>query len=177
MEEIATVYARSLFEAAQDADKLDTVRDQLGEIADAIDSDRDLQVFFFSPSLSSEDKKEGLDKAVQGADDLVQNFLELLVENQRMTSIFKIRRELDALWDEENQLLPVQITSAVELDKQTVKQIGDQIAEQTGRKVELSADVDPDVLGGLVVRVGNTVLDASVRRRLESLRREVAKAA
>jgi len=177
MEEIATVYARSLFEAAQDADKLDTVRDELGEIADAIDEDRDLQVFFFSPSLSSEEKKEGLAKAVTGADDLVQNFLELLVENQRMTSIFKIRRELDALWDKENELLPVQITSAVELDDKTVKQIGDQIADQTGRKVELSAEVDPDVLGGLVVRVGNTVLDASVRRRLESLRREVARAA
>ena len=85
-----------------------------------------------------------------------------------MTSIFAIRRELDALWDKENERLPVTITSAVELDDKTVKQIGDEIADQTGRKVELSADVDPDVLGGLVVRVGNTVLDASVRRRLET---------
>jgi ATP synthase F1 delta subunit len=177
VEEIATVYARSLFEAAHEADKLDTVRDQLGELADAIDGDRELQVFFFSPSLSSEDKKEGLEKAVTGADDLVENFLQLLIENHRMTSIFKIRREYDALWDKENDRLPVTVTSAVELDEKTVKQIGDEIAEQTGRKVELSADVDPDVLGGLVVRVGNTVLDASVRRRLENLRREVARAA
>jgi ATP synthase F1 delta subunit len=177
MEEIATVYARSLFEAAQEQDKLDAVRDQLGEIADAVDGDRELQVFFFSPSLSTEEKKEGLEKAVTGADDLVENFLQLLIENHRMPAIFKIRREYDALWDKENQLLPVTITSAVELDDKTVKQIGDQIADQTGRKVELSADVDPDVLGGLVVRVGNTVLDASVRRRLENLRREVARAA
>ncbi len=177
MEEISTVYARSLFEAAQEHDKLDAVRDQLGEIADAIAEDRDLQVFFFSPSLSSEDKKEGLEKAITGADELVHNFLELLIENHRMAAVLKIRREYDALWDKENELLPVTITSAVELDEKTVKEIGDQIAEQTGRKVELSADVDPDVLGGLVVRVGNTVLDASVRRRLENLRREVARAA
>jgi F-type H+-transporting ATPase subunit delta len=177
VEEIATVYARSLFEAAQDADKLDAVRDQLGEIADAIEGDRDLQVFFFSPYLTTEDKKEGLSKAVSGADDLVANFLELLIENHRMAALFKIRRELDALWDRENQRLPVQIVSAVELDERTVKQIGDQIADQTGQKVELSSEVDPDVLGGLVVRVGNTVLDASVRRRLENLRREVARAA
>ena len=177
MEELATVYARSLFEAAQDADKLEAVRDQLSEIADAIDDDHDLQVFFFSPSLSTEDKKEGLEKAVTGADDLVDNFLQLLIENHRMPAIFKIRREYDALWDKENQLLPVQITSAVELDEKTVKQIGDQIAEQTDQKVELTTEVDPDVLGGLVVRVGNTVLDASVRRRLETLRREVARAA
>jgi F-type H+-transporting ATPase subunit delta len=177
MEEIAPVYARSLFEAAQDADKLETVRDQLGEIAEAIDGERQLQVFFFSPYLTSEDKKEGLSKAITGADDLVVNFLELLIENHRMPVIFKIRREFETLWDEENRLLPVTITSAVELDRKTVKQIGDQIAEQTDRKVELSTEVDPDVLGGLVVRVGNTVLDASVRRRLENLRREVARAA
>ena len=177
MEEIATVYARSLFEAAQEAGRLETVRDQLGELADVVEGDRELQVFFFSPYLTSEDKKEGLRRAVDGADDLARNFLELLIDNHRMPALFKIRRELDALWDEENQLLPVQITSAVELDDQTVEQIGDQIAEQTGRKVELSASVDPDVLGGLVVRVGNTVLDASVRRRLETLRREVARAA
>lgn len=177
MEEIATVYARSLFEAAQDADRLEAVRDDLGEVADAISENHELQVFFFSPSLSSEEKKEGLAKGITDADDLVQNFLELLIENHRMSSLFKIRREFEALWDEENKLLPVQITSAVELDEKTVKQIGDQIAEQTGRKVELSAEVDADVLGGLVVRVGNTVLDASVRRRLESLRREVARAA
>jgi F-type H+-transporting ATPase subunit delta len=176
VEETATVYARSLFEAAQDADKLDEVKEQLGQFADALDGDHNMQVFFFSPYLTSEDKKEGLHKAVTGADDLMQNFLELLIENHRMPALLRIRREYDRLWDEENQLLPVHITSAVELDDKTVKQIGDRIGDQTGRKVELSAEVDPDVLGGLVVRVGNTVLDASVRRRLEQLRRQVAKA-
>ena len=177
MEEIAPVYARSLFEAATDADKLSEVHEQLGEIADAFAEDRDLQTFFFSPYFSSEDKKDALGKAITEVDDLVLNFLELLIENHRMPVLFRMRREFEALWDEENQLLPVQITSAVELDETTVKQIGDRIAEQTNRKVELSADVDPDVLGGLIVQVGNTVLDASVRRRLESLRREVARAA
>lgn len=176
MEEIATVYARSLFEAAQDADKLEAVRDQLAELADAINDDHDLQVFFFSPYLTTEDKKEGLKKAVTDLDELVDNFLQLLIENHRMPAIFKIRREFEALWDDENDVLPVHVTSAVELDEATVKQIGDQIAEQTGRQVELTSDVDGDVLGGLVVRVGNTVLDASVRRRLDNLRREVAKA-
>jgi F-type H+-transporting ATPase subunit delta len=177
MEEVSTVYARSLFAAAQDADKLDVVHEQIGEITDALSEDRDLQVFFFSPSLTTEDKKEGLHKVVTDADELVSNFLELLIENHRMPELFKIRRELESLWDEENQLLPVTITSAVELDEKTVKQIGDQIGEQTGRKVELTSNVDPDVLGGLVIRVGNTVLDASVRHRLDQLRREVARAA
>ena len=70
----------------------------------------------------------------------------------------------------------MEITSAIELDKKVTKQIGDRIAEQTGQQVELTASVDPDVLGGLVVRVGNTVLDASIRHRLEQLRKQVARA-
>ena len=177
MEELSSVYARSLFEAAQDRDRLDAVREQLGQFADALGEDRDLQFFFFSPSLSSDEKKQGLHNAVTGADDLVQNFLELLIENHRMPAVFRIRREYDRLWDEENKLLPVMITSAVELDEETIRSIGDRIGQQTGRKVELSSTVDPDVLGGLVVRVGNTVLDASIRHRLEQLRKQVARAA
>ena len=177
MEELASVYARSLFQAAQDRDDLDTVREQLGQFADAVAEDRDLQFFFFSPSLSSDEKKEGLKNAVSGAEPIVQNFLELLIENHRMPAVFRIRREFDRLWDEENQLLPVVITSAVELDEEVVRSIGDRIGQQTGRKVELSSTVDPDVLGGLVVRVGNTVLDASIRHRLDQLRKQVARAA
>jgi F-type H+-transporting ATPase subunit delta len=177
VEEIATVYARSLFEAAQDAGNLDAVREQVGQVADAIDADRDLQVFFFSPYLTSEDKKEGLHKAISDAEPIVGNFLELLVENHRMPALFRIRREFDRLWEQENQLLPVQITSAVELDDEVKAQIIDRIAQQTGQKVESSSSVDPDILGGLIVRVGNTVLDASIRHRLEQLRKQVARSA
>jgi ATP synthase F1 delta subunit len=176
MEEIATVYARSMFEVALDNKKLDVVREQLGKVADAIAAERNLATFFFSPYFSTEEKKDGLHKAVTGADPLVVNFLELLVEKHRMPELFRIRRAFDALWQDENKLLPVDITSAIELDKKVVKGIGDKIAEQTGREVQLSTHVDPDVLGGLVVRVGNTVLDASVQHRLERLRKELARA-
>jgi F-type H+-transporting ATPase subunit delta len=175
MEEIAVVYARSLFEAALDADKVDVVREQLGEFADALAGDRELQVFFFSPYFSTQEKKDGLNRAVEGAEPIFLNFLELLLENHRMPAIFRIRREYDRLWKERNKLLPVHVTSAVELDEQTVQNIGDRIAEQTGRRVELSSRVEPDILGGIVVQVGNQVLDASIRNRLETLRKQVAR--
>jgi ATP synthase F1 delta subunit len=176
MEEIATVYARSLFEVAKEQDKLDTVRDEIGEFADALNGSRELQMFLFSPYFSTQEKSDGLGKAVSGADETVTNFLELLVEKHRMPVIFRIRAELDQLWEEENKRLPVQVTSAVELSKETVKQIGDKIAEQTDRKVDLSSTVDPDILGGIIVRVGNSVLDASIRNRLENFRKQVARA-
>jgi F-type H+-transporting ATPase subunit delta len=173
MEEIAAVYARSLFEVAREHDKLDVVREQLGEFADALSENRDLQVFLFSPYFSTSEKEEGLERVVTDADPVILNFLKLLIEKHRMPALFRIRSNFEALWEDENKLLPVHITSAVELDDTIVKQLGERIAEQTERKVDMSADVDPDILGGIVVRVGNSVLDASVRNRLEQLRRQV----
>jgi F-type H+-transporting ATPase subunit delta len=177
MQEIAEVYARALFEAANEAGALDRVHDELGQFADTLDEDRNLQMFLFSPYFSSEEKKDGIGRIVSDADERTVNFLELLAERHRMPVIFRVRRDLDALWAEENKLLPVSVTSAVELDDELVSDIGKRIEEQAGRRVELSSSVDPDLLGGLVVRVGNMVLDASLRNRLERLRKQVIKAA
>ena len=177
MEEIAEVYARSLFEVAREHDKLDVVREQLGQFADALEEDRDLSVFFFSPYFSTEEKKDGLNRVVSDADETVLNFLNLLIEKHRMPVLFRIRRVYDTMWEQENRLLPVTITSAVELDEGTVKAIRKEIEDQTGRKTELTTRVDPDVLGGLAMQVGNMIMDGTVRGRLERLRRQVATAA
>lgn len=177
MEEIATVYARSLFDVAREQDKLDVVLEQLDEFTTALQSDQQLQVFFFSPYFSSQEKIEGLQRVLDGADETFLNFLAVVIEKHRMPALFRIRRAFQDLWQEHNKLLPVNVTSAVQLDQGTVDQIGERISQQTGRKVELSADVQPHILGGIVVRVGNQVLDASVRNRLERLRKQVARAA
>jgi ATP synthase F1 delta subunit len=176
VEEIAQVYARSLFEVALERGNLDVVREQLGQFADALDGNRDLQIFLFSPYFSTQEKKDGLARAVIDADPIFQNFLEVLLERHRMPAIFRIRTRFEALWEEENRLLPVEVTSAIALDDRIVASIGERIGEQTGRKVELSSKVDPDILGGIVLRVGNSVLDASIRNRLNQLRKSVAQA-
>jgi F-type H+-transporting ATPase subunit delta len=177
MQEIGEVYARSLFEVAQEHDALDTIHDQLSEFAEALDGSRELQVFFFSPYFSSEEKKEGIGKMIEDADERFVRFLELLAERHRMPALFRIKREFDALWAEEQKMLPVTITSAVELDQSTVKRISDEIQDRTGRRIELTTSVDPDVIGGLAMQVGNLIMDATIRARLERLRKEVAKAA
>ena len=177
MEEIAEVYSRSLFEVATDKGELDRVHDELGEFTDALNESRELQVFFFSPYFSSQEKKDGIGKLVEDASENFTRFLELLAERHRMPVIFRIRRHFDDMWREENKLLPVTVTSAVELDSQLVEGIGKRIEEQTGQSVELTSKVDDDVLGGMVLQVGNMVLDASVRGRLEKLRKNVAAAA
>lgn len=176
MEEIAQVYARALFEVAKEQGRLDVVREQLGQFADALDGNRDLAVFFFSPYFSTEEKKDGLHRTLEGADPAIVNFLETLLERHRMPVIFRIRAAFQRLWDAENKLLPVEVTSAVGLDEATVRSIGERIGEQTGQRVELTSKVDPEILGGIVLRVGNSILDASIKHRLDQLRKHVAQA-
>jgi ATP synthase F1 delta subunit len=177
MEEIAEVYSRALFDVAKEHDVLDDVHDELEQFVEALNENRDLQVFFFSPYFSSQEKKDGIGKMISGADENFVRFLELLAERHRMPAVFRIKRDFDDLYAEERKLLPVTITSAIELDKDLVKDVRQKIEEQTDRKVELTTKVDPDLLGGLVLRVGNKVLDGSIRARLERLRKQVAKAA
>ena len=177
MEELAEVYARALFEVAREQGKLDVLREQLGQFADALKENRELELFFFSPYFSTKEKQEALGKLLDGADERLMSFLDLLIENHRMPVIYRVRREYGRLWERENKLLPVVLTSAVELDEKTIKDLGDRIGERTGRTVTLTTRVEPDILGGIVVRVGNSILDASIRNRLEQLRTQVARGA
>ncbi len=177
MPEAAHVYAQALFEAGKDRGKLDALQSQLAQLADAVEQNHDLQVFLFSPYLSSADKREGLARAVTGAEPELVNFLELLIEKHRMPEIFRIRRELDEMWKKENRRLDVTVVSAVELDPAVVARIGEEVERQTGEAVELSSRVDDGIIGGIVLQVGNMVLDASIRSRLEKLRKTVATAA
>ena len=156
---------------------MNELQEQLGQFADAVDGNRELQVFLFSPYLNSNDKMDGLGRVVTGAEPEFVNFLELLVEKGRMPEVFRIRREFDELWKKANRRLDVTVTSAIELDPSVVGKIGEEVERQTGEKVELSSEVDGEILGGIVLRVGNMVLDASIRTRLDKLRKSVASAA
>jgi F-type H+-transporting ATPase subunit b len=174
MEEIASVYARSLFEVAQEQGKLDDVRDQLGEFADALDADRELQVFFFSPYFSTPEKEDGLDKA-SPAPSRSSQLPQAADREAPHAGRVPRARDFDELWQRENKLLPS-------------SHLGDRARQEHGqadRRPHRRADgpedralrtVDPDILGGIVVRVGNSIIDSSIRARLDSLRKQVAKA-
>ena len=176
MEAVAQVYARALFEVASEGNTLDTIKEQLAQFADALAGNRELEVFFFSPYFSTAEKKSGLSRAVVGADTAFMNFLEALIERKRMPEIFRIRQRYEKLWDVEMKVLPVEVTTAVPLDEATVASIGERIGSGTGNRIQLTSVVDPDVLGGIVLRVGNVVLDASIRSRLNKLRKQISKA-
>ncbi len=176
MEALARVYAESLFGVAKGKGTQDVVREQLAQITDALRQDKELEIFFFSPYFSSQEKLDGLHRAVSDADPQLLNFLELLVEKHRMPAIFRIRQRFEELWKQDNKMIEVTVTSAVELDPAVAKQVGAEVERQTGKTVELTSRVDEGIIGGLVLQVGNMVLDTSIRNNLEKLRQSVAQA-
>jgi F-type H+-transporting ATPase subunit delta len=177
MSDAARVYAEALFDVAKEKGKLDSIGGDLAQLADAVEANRELQAFLFSPNFSSTEKVDGLGRALSGADPELVNFLDLLIEKGRMTEIFRMRREFEEMWKKENKRIDVTVTSAVELDPAVVAKVGEEIERQTDQKVDLVSQVDGEILGGIVLQVGNMVLDASIRNRLDKLRKSVAQAA
>jgi len=177
MEELARVYATSLFQAAESEERRRQLRDQLEQLVGALRGHPEFQVFLFSPYFSTQEKKEGLRRAVSGADPLLLTFLDLLIEKHRSPVLFRIVEEFKRLCAQAERRLEVELTTAVELDPALAKRLAEEIGRHTQMEVELRSKVDPEIVGGLVLRVGNVILDNSIRARLARLRSEVAQAA
>jgi F-type H+-transporting ATPase subunit delta len=167
------MYARALFEAAQDAGRVDAVAGDLAAIGGAMDEVPELRAFLRNPQIEPAGKAEVLEQVAAGADELVRNFVRLVAEKGRAGELQEIGAELDALVAQAQNRLAVELTTSYELSDAETKSIVQQIEKASGRKVEATRSVDPDLIGGLILQAGSLRVDASVRGRLDRLRREL----
>ena len=166
-------YARALFEAAKDEGRLGRVHEDLSDFVAAVEQVPELGALLENPEVDRAAKAGVLEELLADADELVRNFLLLLVEKGRVHELREIARELDSLVAAEERRLEVELTTAVELSDEEAGEIVAQIERAAGRKVEAARRVDPDLIGGLVLQIGSRRVDASVRGRFERLRREL----
>jgi ATP synthase F1 delta subunit len=167
------LYARSLFQAAKDAGRLDAVHAELGDFAAAIADVPELRQVLANPELDPREKSAVLERILGGADELVRNFVLLVSEKGRAGEIEEMYRELDALVAAEQRRLNVELTTAYELSDEEAASILAKIEQASGRAVEATRKVDPDLIGGIVLQAGSLRVDASVRGRLNRLRHEL----
>ena len=167
------MYARALYEAAKEKNRLDAVREELGDFVEAQRQVPELRELLRNPQLDHRLKASALEELLGGEEELVRNFLLLLAEKNRAGEIEEIAREFERLVAEEEGILDVELTTAVELSDEQAREVIEQIEKASGRKVEATRNVDPDLIGGLVLQVGSLRLDASVRGRLNRLRRDL----
>ncbi len=167
------VYARALHEAAGDQGNVEVVQQELAEFVAAVHDVPELRAVLRNPQVDPRAKAAALDAITEGAQDIVRNFLRLLVEKGRMAELEEIARELERLVAAAQGRLTVELTTAQELSDTEARDIVDQIAKASGRQVEATRTVDPDLIGGIVLQAGSFRLDASVRGRLNRLRQEL----
>jgi F-type H+-transporting ATPase subunit delta len=173
---VARTYARALFEAAQEQGRIDDVREELDAFASAIDEVPELRSLIRNPELDPPEKAKALDALLEEADELVRNFIRVVTEKGRAPILGEIAREFDLLVAAEEQILSVELTTSYELSDDEAAAIVKQIEEASGRRVEATRTVDPDLIGGLVLKAGSLEVDSSIRGRLDRLRRNLAHA-
>jgi F-type H+-transporting ATPase subunit delta len=173
---VARTYARALFEAAQNEGRIEPVRDELATFVQAVDEVPELRALIRNPELDPPTKAAALDAVLEGADELVRNFVRVVAEKGRAAQLDEILREYEALVAAEEHILNVELTTAYELSDDDAVAIVQQIEKASGRRVEAARTVDPDLIGGLVLKAGSLEVDSSVRGRLERLRRDLAHA-
>jgi len=167
------MYARALYEAAKDENRLGPVREELGDFVEAQREVPELRELLRNPQLDKRVKASALEELLGGDEVLVRNFLLLLTEKNRAGEVDEIAREFERLVAEQEGILDVELTTAVELSDKEARNVIEQIEKASGRKVEATRNVDPDLIGGLVLQAGSLRLDASVRGRLNRLRRDL----
>jgi F-type H+-transporting ATPase subunit delta len=172
-EQVARVYANALLEAARDVGSVERVGHDLEAFADALDASEPLRVVLFDPQVEVATKQRVVSALTEGADALVVNTLRLLLDKGRQVAIPDVRREYEELAAEEARVVPVEVTSAVALTPEAEARIVNRIEEATGRRPQLEKQVDAAIIGGLVLRVGDIIIDGSVRSRLRQLRKRL----
>jgi F-type H+-transporting ATPase subunit delta len=165
------VYARALFEAAQEQGRLEPVREQLEQVVTAAAEVPELRELLRNPQLDPRARALALEEVLAGGDQLLRNFLLVLVDKGRIGELEVIAEEFERLVAEQEGVLSAELTTAVELSDDDERRLLQQIETASGRKVEATRHVEPGLIGGIVLQVGSHRLDASVRGRLDRLRR------
>jgi F-type H+-transporting ATPase subunit delta len=149
------------------------VREELGDFVAAIEEVPELRELLRNPQVDPRARAAALEDVLGEADELLRNFLRLLSEKGRSGQIEEIHEEFERLAAAEERRLEVELTTAHLLSDDDERQIVEQIERASGRTVEATRNVDPELIGGFVLQAGSLRVDASVRRRLERLRNEL----
>jgi F-type H+-transporting ATPase subunit delta len=175
-EQVARVYAQALFDAARDGGVVEPVRRELGDFAAALAASASLRDVLADPQIETSAKTRVLAEITRDGQPLVANTLLLMLDRGRFSAVPELRQAFDALAIVEEGVVEVEVVSAAELSPETEKKIAARVHEATGRRVELARRVDPSILGGLVLRIGDVIVDGSVKARIRQLRRRLATA-
>jgi F-type H+-transporting ATPase subunit delta len=169
----AITYANALYDAAQEANRLDQVRKDLSAFTRALAENRSLARALFNPSFPAEAKRRIIAQVCAGADEIVPKALIVLLENGRFTLIVDLEQAYVERYEREQRELSITVTTAIEIDDAKAADLGKRLEAATGQRVTIERRVDPAILGGIILRMRDRLVDASIRTQLDELRRSL----
>lgn len=168
-------YSKALLQSALEQDILDDVVNDVRFILATVKNSRELTVFLNSPVITPEDKKQALSSIFdEHISKETRSLLRLLSEKQRENLLQDICLGFIKLYNEYKGIIQVDVTSAFELDEKEKKSLHEALIQSTGKKVEMDVQIDPDIMGGIIVKIDDTVLDGSVRHKIRKLKNQFA---
>jgi F-type H+-transporting ATPase subunit delta len=169
-------YASAAFTVAAQSNDYDAWLSVLGEVARVLQMPS-ARAVFLSPAVPAAQKSAALDRIVPNAPQLVRNFLHILIDRDRLDQVPGIEDALRELINVQRGIVTAEVTTAVPLDTEMEQVVAQRLAEHLGREprqITIRPRVDPSIIGGVIARVGDQVIDDSVRGRIERLRRTLA---
>ncbi len=173
---ISNVYAQALFEASRDANTLEATATDLAAFTEAMHASRELTAVMYNPRINSATKKNVVAELTQGGDRIFVNGINLLIDKRHSDLLFDLQEQFQRLMQKERQVVEVEVTSAIELSEETKAGIRKRIEDAIGKKVDIKETIRADILGGLVLRFGDVIVDSSLQAKLEQLRVRLAQA-
>lgn len=171
---VSSRYAKALFEVAKENNAIDIVRNDLTYIESLIKASKELKLILKSPIINKSKKKEVLDALLKGKiSDLTYKFIILLADKQRETLLFDIVGQYEIIYNNEKNIQLVQITTANEINDSLKNKIINQLAEWTGKLIKANFNINKEVKGGIMIRINDLVLDATISNQLNQLRQEL----
>lgn len=172
--QLARKYGMAIFEIAQDENKLVEYGQELSEISQAVFAQAELKDFLSNPQIQPADKKHVLSKLLEGqVSPMMLNFLLLLVDKRRIVLLEAINDCYQELSNKAQGIIVADVTTAYELKAELQKRLSSKLESVTGKKVQLRTHNDKGIIGGVVVKIGDTRIDGSVTGRLQALKAEL----
>ena len=170
-------YAKAVMDLGEASKNLDKMAADLRSLAKAMKDSQELQTVLTNPAIRRADRRKVLDGLLQriGAQPHTKNLVYLLLDSERLSSLEGISREVDTMIQVKSGRIAAEITSAAPLDAGQVQQITAALEKLSGKKVDVTKKEDPNLLGGVVARVGDVVYDGSLRTQLHTIREELTK--
>jgi len=171
---IAYRYAKSLFEQSKEEKSLDAVKQDMELVASTITESRDLQNLLKSPIISLDKKGSVLSKIfADKVSKSTSGLLTLLVTKGREAELLGVSNGFLKLYNEENNIVKAKLTTAISLDENLKKQFLKVANDATGKEVDLTEEVDEDLIGGYVLRFEDSQIDASIKTRLNKIKQQL----